>query len=131
MAAVETKLISASDARRALDGRSLEVLQAVERAYLAHLAGRCYVPHSTFLRLDNPARIIGLPAWLDLQKRLVGVKWVASFPSNLERGLERASAIIIVNSPVTGHVEAIIEGSLINRQRTAGSAVLAIRALRP
>ena len=116
--------------QRILDGREKTVLELVEAAYRAHGAGRTVNPPSYFLRFpDRPsARIIALPASLGgggAGSGVDGIKWISSFPDNVASGLPRASAVLVLNDPATGYPLAVLESSVINAARTAGSAALA------
>ena len=104
-----------------------ECIEIVRGAYLAHADGKSVNPDSFFLRFpDKPdCRIIALPAYLGDGFGVAGLKWIASYPGNVQRGFPRASAVLVLNQYETGYPFAILESSIISAARTAASAVLA------
>lgn len=126
------KLMTADDVHRALADSEMAVLHAVQSAYIAHDLGQSDLPFSAFVRpIDQPGtRFIALPAYLGGERPLAGVKWVSSFPHNVDTGRQRASSLVLLSGLDTGYPRAIVEGSRINAWRTAASAALASMTLR-
>src|SRR5438270_1250776 len=108
-----------------------ECIRIVREAYLAHADGQSVNPDSYFLKFpDKPdCRIIALPAYLGNNFDVAGLKWIASYPANVQRGFPRASAVLVLNSYETGYPFALLESSIISAARTAASAVLAAHGL--
>lgn len=120
------RVLRGKDIFQLLAGRESEIIATVRRAYSLHGAGKSSLPHSIFLRFpDRPSdRIIGLPAYLKTDEEIAGMKWIASFPGNVQLGIERASATLILNDMQTGRPYCLMEASLISAARTAASAAL-------
>ena len=99
--------------------------------------GKCRQPHKVVLKdgddvnCEARGRINGLFASIGGALPAVGMKWVASFPSNRGRGLPRASALIVLNSSETGLPLAIMDGTLISAMRTGAVTALGAKYLAP
>jgi ornithine cyclodeaminase/alanine dehydrogenase-like protein (mu-crystallin family) len=62
---------------------------------------------------------------------LLGIKWVAGFPANRERGLPAINAVVILSDPATGAPIAIVDGGPITAARTAAVSGVAIARFGP
>ncbi|PCE33702.1 2,3-diaminopropionate biosynthesis protein SbnB [Burkholderia ubonensis] len=113
-----------------------DIIDIVAQCYRLHQLGGTNNPDSYFLRFDDKpeARIIALPAAIrdaDRATSVSGIKWIGSYPRNIESNLQRASAVIVLNDYETGYPFACLEASQISSARTAASAVLAAGQLGP
>lgn len=124
-------MLRAKEVQKILEGKEEKILEIVKETYLAHDQGMTSLPYSTFLRFSENGqnRMISLPAYLGGEHPIVGMKWIASFPDNITKNGERASAVMILNDIESGRVKGILEGSIISAKRTAASGVLAAKYL--
>jgi len=105
-------------------------MQALRRALTAHAEGDTVQPLKPYLRANATNghiadRIIAMPAHIG-DPGVSGLKWIGSKHDNPQAaGLERASAVIVLNDPCTNYPIGILEGSLISAWRTAGVTCLA------
>jgi ornithine cyclodeaminase len=84
-------------------------------------------PVKPYLRYRNKTnRIIAMPAFLGGDTELAGIKWIASFPGNLDKGIRRAHSVTVLNDASTGIPVGIINTPLISGVRTAAVSGLMI-----
>jgi len=121
------RVIDSQSVSTVLKNRDKLIVDIIKNAYLSHHLGQSNLPHSIFLRFQENSsnRIIGLPAYIGGENPQAGFKWIASFPDNHKNNLDRASAVMILNSMDSGYPKAVIESSIISAKRTAASAALA------
>jgi len=127
--------LSKSDITR-LGGNSSQLyLDAVYHALTLHARGEIVQPLKPYLRWGGDEnhiadRIIAMPAYLGGVASIAGLKWVGSKHNNPALyGIDRASALIILNDPETNYPVALLEGSLISGMRTGAVTALAARYL--
>jgi ornithine cyclodeaminase/alanine dehydrogenase-like protein (mu-crystallin family) len=76
-----------------------------------------------------PASLRGAAS--DGRDDLVGMKWVAGYPGNLELGLPAIHAVVVLNDAATGLPTAILDGGPITALRTAAVSGVAILRFAP
>jgi ornithine cyclodeaminase len=120
-------VVSGAQVQSALQGRERLIADMVEATYRLHSAGETVNPPSYFLQFpDRPSsRIIALPASINGQIHVDGLKWISSFPENVAAGIPRASAVLILNDHDTGYPFACMEASIISATRTGAFAAVA------
>ncbi|MFH0854109.1 MAG: 2,3-diaminopropionate biosynthesis protein SbnB [bacterium] len=82
-------------------------------------------PYLRFRDLNN--RIIAMPAFVGKKFDMAGIKWIASFPKNIEKNIPRAHSVVILNNSTTGEIDAIINTSLLSIIRTVSVSGLMLK----
>ena len=96
------------------------LLETIDAATRLISSGEFCQPLKPYLRFNDPAnRIIAMPAYAGGCVNTAGIKWIASFPGNLDKAIRRAHSIMILNHTETGIPLAIINTALISSIRTA------------
>ena len=115
-------------------GRAIEVVGQAQALFAER---KVREPSKVVLRRADSAaseehgRFNGLAASIGSPPEQMGMKWIASFPTNRKLGLPRATALIILNCPRTGVPLAVLEGALISAMRTGAMTALGVRHLAP
>lgn len=106
-----------------------ELASVIERAVRCLAQGDYAQPIKPYLRYRDPInRIIAMPAFVGGDFNAAGLKWIASFPRNIDRQIPRAHSVVVLNDADTGAPVAIVNGALLSVVRTA--AVSSIMLLR-
>ena len=112
------------DERLRLAEKTMTVLATPDAAELPSKIGVHPRPESSFAHA-MPAHLRALAPESDL----VGIKWVAGFPSNTGTGIQAISAVIVVNDPRTGVPIALLDGAPVTAFRTAAVTGVVLRQL--
>ncbi|UII23754.1 2,3-diaminopropionate biosynthesis protein SbnB [Fulvivirga ligni] len=85
-------------------------------------------PVKPYLRYGNlKNRIIAMPAYIGGDIHMSGIKWIASFPDNIKKGLVRAHSVIVLNEADTGLPVGILNSGSISAIRTASVSGLVLK----
>ena len=105
-----------------------ETVDAIEKAVRC-LNDKDYAqPVKPYLRYRDPVnRIIAMPAFVGGDVDLAGIKWIASFPGNIDNNIPRAHSVVVINQADTGIPIAIINTPLLSVIRTSSVTGLMIR----
>ncbi len=106
----------------------IELTDAIRDAVHSLDAGEFAQPIKPYLRYrDRTNRIIAMPAFVGGEVNYAGIKWIASFPRNIDHGVKRAHSVSILNEADSGIPKCIINTTLISGIRTAAVTGLVIR----
>lgn len=104
------------------------LVDSMEAAVRIMDSGDYAQPIKPYLRYRHPAnRIIAMPAYVGGSVQTAGIKWIASFPGNIDAGLPRAHSVTLLNDTNTGIPYAMLNTTLPSAARTAAVSGLLIR----
>jgi ornithine cyclodeaminase len=107
-------------------------IDAIESGVRALAAGDFAQPIKPYLRFrDKTNRIIAMPAFVGGKTDRAGIKWIASFPRNIDRGIPRAHSVMVINDASTGQPVAVVNGALLSVIRTASVSGLFLKKWLP
>lgn len=104
------------------------LIGAIENAVRCLKEGDYVQPIKPYLRFgDLKNRIIAMPAYIGGGFDACGIKWIASFPGNIEHGKSRANSIFILNDINSGEPLSIQNTPIVSAIRTASVSGLVIK----
>jgi alanine dehydrogenase len=101
-------------------------VEAVREGFIAYAKGEWAMPPKIYVAAYPNGDFRAMPA---IGAGHAVLKWVTSFPVNLERGLPTVKAIVLMSDAETGMPVAVLEGSALTALRTGAAAVLAAETL--
>lgn len=122
---MDVLLLSAAEVERLLDPEAL--LAALAEAFRALSAGAVAAPPRNQVTVPDAGFLMAMPA--HRPGGPIAVKLVSVFDGNARRGLPSHQALICLFDAETGTPVAVLDGTHITAQRTAGAAALSARLL--
>lgn len=108
-----------------------EAIETIKDATELLASGDFSQPVKPYLRYGNPDnRIIAMPAFIGGELDSAGIKWIASYPDNIHKGVPRAHSVTVLNNTGSGEPEVIINSALISVIRTAAVSGFVLKEYR-
>lgn len=120
-------ILTRSDVEKLIDYPS--IIEAVRSAHVALACGRAVVPVAPSMqRPGSDGAFIGMAA-VSEPDRLATVKLLADLPGNRARKLPTQRSAVLAVSAEDGTPEALVDGAILTRVRTAATSAVATAAL--
>ena len=105
-----------------------EIIDALDEAFRQHGQGKVEMPPKPGVHSRPDAFIHAMPCYIP-GPEAIGVKWVAGYPDNPQRGLPYISGLLVLNDADTGLPLAVMDCTWITAKRTGAATALAARYL--
>ncbi|MBQ4425072.1 MAG: ornithine cyclodeaminase family protein [Lachnospiraceae bacterium] len=111
-----------------------EAMNDVEQTYLLIGKGDALTPTKVAMEWPEETygpqnRINAMPGYLGGSINMAGVKWIGSNVDNPKSGLPRASALVILNDPVTKLPVCVMDSTRVSAMRTGAAGGMGIKYL--
>lgn len=104
------------------------ILAALEQMFREKGEGRTEMPPKPGIHTRPDAFLHAMPAYIP-KSGAAGMKWVAGYPENQQKGLPYISGLLILNDPETGLPLAVMDCTWITAMRTGAATAVAARYL--
>ena len=101
-----------------------EVIDAVEKVMSEFSNGTCQLPVKIHVNSRPQTYVNAMPAYVGGENEAQGMKWVAGYPENRQKGLPVTWGVMVMNDCNTGGVQAIMDARWITAIRTAAVAAV-------
>lgn len=108
----------------------LEAVAMARRALIALADGSAELPPKPSVHAREGVLANAMPAYL-ADGDLLGLKWIAAYPSNAALGLPTHVGLVILSDAATGMPTAVMDAAAITGSRTAAVSGACIQALAP
>jgi len=117
-------ILGRADLEAVLEPR--ELIDALERGFADHAAGRSRVPPRTTVPVTGDGVLLLMPA---ADEAALGTKLVTFYTGNQARGVPTIHATYVLMDGATGRPQALLEGGFLTGLRTGAASALAARYL--
>lgn len=119
-------ILSSKDVEKVFDLK--ESIEALKEAFLSYSKGEVVNPIRNMLCVDKENYFLFMPSYMKKIEKM-SIKIVSSFLRNLKVGLPLIYGSILLFDARTGKLEALIEGTIVTKLRTAAVSALATEYL--
>jgi ornithine cyclodeaminase/alanine dehydrogenase len=105
-----------------------EIIDALAAMFREKGEGLTEMPPKPGIHPRPDAFIHAMPAYIP-NLESAGIKWVAGYPQNIDKGLPYISGLLILNDPETGFPLAVMDCTWITAKRTGAATAVAAKYL--
>jgi ornithine cyclodeaminase/alanine dehydrogenase-like protein (mu-crystallin family) len=105
-----------------------DIIDALDQMFKEKGAGQVEMPPKPGIHTRPNAFIHAMPAYIPSLES-AGLKWVAGYPDNQQKGLPYISGLLVLNDPDTGVPLAVMDCTWITAKRTGAATAVAAKYL--